>query len=106
MIFGAPLASSAVHHGVRLETAETSARSPLDLATASTAAVGLKCATYGTVKPKWKRAESRIAGSLTETSACTANGAWTYVKVEMMTRQMLSTVSSGRVPRWRSATRA
>ena len=38
MIFGAPSASSAIHHGVRLEVAETSARSPLDFATASTAA--------------------------------------------------------------------
>ena len=36
MIFGAPSASSAFHHGVRLEIAETSARSPLDFATAST----------------------------------------------------------------------
>src|SRR5207244_1399794 len=35
MIFGAPSASSAIHHGVRLDVAETSARSPLDLATAS-----------------------------------------------------------------------
>src|SRR5712675_1761641 len=45
MIFGAPLASSAIHQGVRLEVAETSARSPLDLATASTAAGALKCET-------------------------------------------------------------
>src|SRR6201995_2238537 len=43
MIFGAPLASSAIHHGVRLEVAETSARSPFEEATASTAAVALKC---------------------------------------------------------------
>src|ERR1700719_2071755 len=34
-------------------------------------------------------------------SACTENGDWTKVKVEMMTRQMLSAVSSGRLPRWR-----
>ncbi|MFK4678559.1 hypothetical protein ABIF39_000316 [Bradyrhizobium diazoefficiens] len=45
MIFGAPSASSSSHHGVRLEVAETSARSPLDFATASTAACALKCAT-------------------------------------------------------------
>ena len=45
MIFGAPSASSAIHHGVRLEVAETSARSPFDFATASTAACALKCAT-------------------------------------------------------------
>src|SRR6478736_6204646 len=45
MIFGAPSASSPIHHGVRLEVAETSARSPLDLATASTAAGALKCET-------------------------------------------------------------
>ena len=45
MIFGAPSASSSFHHGVRLDTAETSARSPLDFATASTAAAPLKCAT-------------------------------------------------------------
>ena len=45
MIFGAPSASSAIHHGVRLEVAETSARSPFDFATASTAAGALKCAT-------------------------------------------------------------
>ena len=42
MIFGAPSASSASHHGVRLEIAETSARSPFDFATASTAACALK----------------------------------------------------------------
>src|SRR6202022_1160555 len=33
MIFGALAASSAIHQGVRLEVAETRARSPLDLAT-------------------------------------------------------------------------
>jgi hypothetical protein len=33
----------------------------------------------------------------------TANGAWTKVKVEMMTRQIPSTVSSGSGPRCRSA---
>src|SRR6185312_16531745 len=94
MIFGAPSASSASHHGVRLEVAETSARSPFELATASTAAGALKCDTNGTVKPKWKRAESRIADSPSDRSACSENGACTYVNVEMMTRQMLSTVSS------------
>src|ERR1700756_165442 len=45
MIFGAPSASSVVHQGVRLVTADTSARSPLDFATASTAAEAEKCAT-------------------------------------------------------------
>ena len=45
MIFGAPLASSVIHQGVRLDEAETSARSPLDLATASTAAEAEKCET-------------------------------------------------------------
>src|SRR4029077_3763345 len=45
MIFGAPSASSAIHHGERLEVAETSARSPFDLATPSTAAGALKCET-------------------------------------------------------------
>ena len=45
MIFGAPSASSAIHQGVRLELAGTSARSPFDLATASTAAGALKCET-------------------------------------------------------------
>src|SRR6476660_9890240 len=48
MIFGAPSASSAIHHGVRLEMAETRARSPFDLATASTAAGALKCEPDGT----------------------------------------------------------
>ena len=43
MIFGAPRGSSAIHHGLRLDVAETSARSPLDSATASTAAGALKC---------------------------------------------------------------
>src|SRR5205807_6937163 len=43
MIFGAPDGSSAIHHGARLEVAETSARSPFDFATASTAADALKC---------------------------------------------------------------
>ena len=43
MIFGAPLASSVIHQGVRLDEAETSARSPFDLATASTAAEAEKC---------------------------------------------------------------
>jgi len=52
MIFGAVGDSSAVHHGVRLLEADTSARSPLDFATASTAASALKCAANGTVKPK------------------------------------------------------
>ena len=41
---------------------------------------------------------SRIMASPADRSACTANGACTWVKVEMMTRQMLSTVSSGRMP--------
>ncbi len=45
MILGEPLVSSAFHHGVRLEVAETSARSPFDFATASTAAWALKCET-------------------------------------------------------------
>src|SRR5438874_13637390 len=45
MIFGAPLPSSVIHQGARLEVAETSARSPFDLATASTAADALKCET-------------------------------------------------------------
>ena len=45
MIFGAPSASSAIHHGVRPEIAETNARSPFDFATASTAACALKWAT-------------------------------------------------------------
>ncbi len=45
MIFGAPSASSAIHHGVRLDVAETSAKSPFDFATASTAAGALKCET-------------------------------------------------------------
>ena len=40
-----------------------------------------------------------------ERSACTENGACTKVKVAMMTRQMLSTVSSGRMPLWRSTSR-
>ena len=61
--------------------------------------------TNGTVKPKWKRAESRISASPADRSACTENGACTKVKVEMMTRQMLSTVSSGRMPLWRSTSR-
>src|SRR5271154_5781678 len=52
MIFGAPSASSAIHQGVRPDVADTSARSPFDLATASTAAGALKCETKGTVKPK------------------------------------------------------
>ena len=52
----------------------------------------------GTVKPKWKRALSRIAASPADRSAWTEKGAWTWVKVAMITRQMLSTVSSGRMP--------
>ncbi len=43
VILGAPLASSVIHQGVRLEVADTSARSPFDLATASTAAEAEKC---------------------------------------------------------------
>ena len=35
------------------------------------------CATNGTVKPKWKRAESRIRASPADRSACTENGACT-----------------------------
>ena len=52
MIFGTPSASSAIHHGSWLDVADTSARSPLDLATASTAAGALKGEIQGTVKPK------------------------------------------------------
>ena len=44
---------------------------------ASTAASALKCGTNGTVKPKWKRAESRIAESPSDRSACIENGACT-----------------------------
>src|SRR5262249_30333525 len=77
MIFDAPECSSMSHQGVRLEIAETRARSPFDFATTSTAAAALKCATKGTVKQKWNRAESRIADSPMDTSACTENGACT-----------------------------
>ena len=40
-----------------------------------------------------------------ERSACTENGACTWVKVAMMTRRMLSAVSSGRMPLWRCTSR-
>ena len=63
------------------------------------------CGTNGTVKPKWNRAESRISASPAERSACTENGAWTKVNVAMITRQMLSAVSSGRMPLCRSTSR-
>ncbi len=39
-----------------------------------------------------------MMASPADRSACTENGACTYVKVAMITRQMLSTVSSGRMP--------
>ena len=45
-----------------------------------------------------KAAESRIEASPADKSACTENGDCTNVKVEMMTRQMLSAVSSGKMP--------
>ena len=77
MIFGAFTGSSAVHHAARLSVADTSARSPFACARASTAATALKCGTNGTEKPKWKRAESRIAASPAERSACIENGACT-----------------------------
>ena len=45
--------------------------------TASTTLAAPICGTNGTVKPKWKRAESRISASPAERSACTENGACT-----------------------------
>ncbi len=50
-------------------------RSPVDPATASITSTALKCGTQGTVKPKWNRAESRMAASPRETSTCTLYGA-------------------------------
>src|SRR4029077_655365 len=100
MIFGAASNSSAAHQGPAPAVAKagTSPRSPLDPDTAATTLDAPACGTNGTVKPKWKRGESRIMASPADRSACTENGDWTKVKVEMMTRQMLSAVSSGRLP--------
>ena len=57
---------------------------------------GAACAFSGTVKPKWKRAESRTSASLAGHVRVHRERRLHKVKVEMMTRQMLSTVSSGR----------
>ena len=51
--------------------AGTRPRSPFDSDTASTTPAAPMCGTNGTVKPKWKRALSRIAASPAERSACT-----------------------------------
>jgi len=57
--------------------AGTRPRSPLDSDTAATTLAAPAWGTNGTVKPKWKRAESRINASPADRSACTANGACT-----------------------------
>ena len=46
-------------------------RSPGERLTAAMTPAAPLCGTYGTVKPKWKRAESRIGGSPPETSTWT-----------------------------------
>ena len=79
MIFGAASNSSALHHAPTpvIAKAGTSPRSPLESETAATTLAAPICGTNGTVKPKWKRAESRIAASPADRSACTENGACT-----------------------------
>ena len=49
--------------GRRPAKAGTSPRSPREAETAATTPAAPMCGTNGTVKPKWKRAESRIAAS-------------------------------------------
>src|SRR5262249_20187607 len=79
MILAAVSNSSALHQAPAPAVAKAGPgrRSPLEPATAATTLAAPICGTNGTVKPKWKRAESRIAASPVERSACTENGAWT-----------------------------
>ena len=77
MIFGASSPSSAVHHAPDALAAGTSPISPREAAIAATTPPAPRWSTNGTVKPKWKRALSRIAASPAERSACTENGACT-----------------------------
>ena len=79
MIFGALANSSAVHQALAPAAANagTSPRSPFDSETASTTPAAPRWATNGTVKPKWKRALSRMCASPAERSAWTENGACT-----------------------------
>ena len=79
MIFGAASNSSALHQAPAPATAKagTRPRSPLDSDTASTTLAAPIWATNGTVKPKWKRALSRMWASPADRSACTENGACT-----------------------------
>ena len=76
MIFGAASNSSAFHQAPAPATAKagTRPRSPLDSDTAATTPLAPICGTNGTVKPKWKRAESRMAASPADRSAWTENG--------------------------------
>ena len=83
MIFGAALEfQRRVHQGPAPAVAKagTSPRSPFDAVTAWTTLAAPMCGTNGAVKPKWKRADSRISASPADRSACTANGACTKVK--------------------------
>ncbi len=95
MIFGAPSASSAAPpRRAARRVADTSAE--IALGSRHRLDRGLRAEVRDERHREAEmeaRAESRIAGSPTERSACTANGACTKVKVEMMTRQMLSVVS-------------
>jgi hypothetical protein len=71
MILGAESNSSALHHAPlpAVVKAGTSPRSPFEPETAATTLAAPMCGTNGTVKPKWKRAESRIAASPADRSA-------------------------------------
>ena len=62
---------------LQLPAAGTRPISPREAATAATTPLAPMCVTNGTVKPKWKRALSRIAASPADKSACTENGACT-----------------------------
>ena len=73
MIFGRSGPASAVHHAPALRpgSARKMPRSPAEAATASITCAAPSWVMYGTVKPKWNRAVSRIGASPPVMSACT-----------------------------------